>query len=340
VWPSRRVVVAALALGTAPLVAQAMAEERSDPWRSVARYKLEYRVRLRELGSAADGVALWVPYPAETRDQRVLDAHVDSPWPERLTREEKYGNRMVYAEGKADGAVRDLVMRFVVERRPSTGTPESATVADAYLRPVLYQMPDKLIPLSGVIHDLAERESRGSDTRAAKIRALYEYVYRTMSYDKSGTGWGRGDAVWACENKRGNCTDFHSLFVGMLRSQGIPARFLIGFPIPDADQGTIPGYHCWAEFHDEKRGWLPIDASEAKKKGMPDAYFGAIPNDRIEFTAGRDIVLSPPQRGEPLNYFVYPYAEAQGRPVEPPRAEIRFRRLASREPASADGVAR
>jgi len=247
---------------------------------------------------------------------------------------------MVYAEGKADAAVRDLVMRFVVERRPSTGTPANATVADAYLRPVLYQMPDKLIPLSGVIRELAEREGRGSETRAAKVRAFYEYVYRTMSYDKSGTGWGRGDAVWACENKRGNCTDFHSLFIGMLRSQGIPARFVIGFPIPDADEGAIPGYHCWAEFHDEKRGWLPVDASEAKKKGMADAYFGAIPNDRIEFTAGRDVVLSPPQRGEPLNYFVYPYAEAQGRPVEPPRAEVHLRRMASHEAASADEVAR
>ena len=99
-------------------------------------------------------------------------------------------------------------------------------------------------------------------------------------------------------------------------------------------------YHCWAEFHDEKRGWLPVDASEAKKKGMADAYFGTIPNDRIEFTAGRDIVLSPPQRGEPLNYFVYPYAEVQGRPVEPPRVEVRFRRRASHESASADEGAR
>ena len=338
-WPSRRFVVAALALGTAPFVTRAMGEEHRDPWKSIARYALEYRVRLRELGHP-DGVAVWVPYPAETRDQRVLDARIDSPWPERLTREEKYGNRMVYAEGKADAAMRDLVMRFVIERRPSTGTPASATVADAYLRPVLYQMPDKLIPLSGVIRELAERESRGSETRTAKIRAFYDYVYRTMSYDKSGTGWGRGDAVWACENKRGNCTDFHSLFIGMLRSQGIPARFLIGFPIPDADEGTIPGYHCWAEFHDEQRGWLPVDASEAKKKGMADAYFGAIPNDRIEFTAGRDIVLSPPQRGEPLNYFVYPYAEAQGRPVEPPRVDVRFRRMALREAARADEVAR
>jgi transglutaminase-like putative cysteine protease len=332
--------VAALALGTAPLVARAIAGEPPDPWKSVARYELEYRVRLRELGPAAESVALWVPYPAETRDQRVLDSRIDSPWPERLTREEKYGNRMVYAEGKADAAVRDLVMRFVVERHPSTGTPASATVADAYLRPVLYQMPDKLIPLAGVIRELAERESRGSDTRTAKVRAFYDYVYRTMSYDKSGTGWGRGDAVWACENKRGNCTDFHSLFIGMLRSQGIPARFLIGFPIADADEGVIPGYHCWAEFLDEQRGWLPVDASEAKKKGMADAYFGTIPNDRVEFTVGRDIVLSPPQRGEPLNYFIYPYAEARGRPVEAPHAEVRFRRMVPHEGASAHEVTR
>src|SRR5438552_19194901 len=154
-WPSRRFVVAALALGAAPLVARAMAEERPDPWKSVARYQLEYRVRLRELGPAAEGVALWVPYPAETRDQRVLDARIDSPWPERLTREEKYGNRMVYAEGKADAAVRDLVMRFVVERRPSTGTP---AMADAYLRPALYRTPNKLIPLSGFNRALADQE--------------------------------------------------------------------------------------------------------------------------------------------------------------------------------------
>jgi hypothetical protein len=61
-----------------------------------------------------------------------------------------------------------------------------------------------------------------------------------------------------------------------------------------------------AEFYDAKRGWLPVDASEAKKKGLKEAYFGSLPNDRVEFSAGRDIVLDPAQAGEPLNYFVYP----------------------------------
>jgi transglutaminase-like putative cysteine protease len=159
------------------------------------------------------------------------------------------------------------------------------------------------------------------------VQAFYDYVYRTMRYNKDGTGWGRGDAVWACANKRGNCTDFHSLFIGMLRSQGIPARFLIGFPVPEGAEGEINGYHCWAEYYDAKRGWIPVDASEAKKKGQKEAYFGALPNDRIEFSTGRDLVLAPPQKAEPVNYFVSPYAEVDGKPAAELKGSFHFKRI-------------
>ena len=60
--------------------------------------------------------------------------------------------------------------------------------------------------------------------RLQRARALYDYLLATMRYDKTGTGWGRGDAEWACDSKRGNCTDFHSLFMSMARSQHIPSR--------------------------------------------------------------------------------------------------------------------
>ena len=72
---SGRFAVAALALGTAGL-ASATAQ-RPDLWKSTARYELEYRVQLRDVGRAPDAVALWVPYPAETRDQKILGAHVE-----------------------------------------------------------------------------------------------------------------------------------------------------------------------------------------------------------------------------------------------------------------------
>jgi len=322
--PTRFGTTIALGIGLAATVLAAA----GDPWKTPARYEFEYRVHVADLAPPGKQVRLWVPYPAENRDQTILDTKIESPWKSKLHTEKKFANKMTYAEGTAAADLADFVMRFTIERKPSIGVPIAGESFQGSLSPALYREPDRLVPLSGLIADIARQESQGRATDEEKIQAFYDYVYRTMTYNKDGTGWGRGDAVWACTNKRGNCTDFHSLFIAMLRSQGIPARFLIGFPIPDGPEGAIPGYHCWAEFYDAKLGWLPVDASEAKKKGLKDAYFGSLPNDRIEFTTGRDIVLDPPQSGEPLNYFVFPYAEVDGQPVTNPKSEFHYKRVA------------
>ncbi len=323
------IAVSVLAVVLAMVAVQASrAGSDENSWKGTAHYEFEYRVKLGDLGPAGGKVALWVPYPTENRDQEVADVRIESPWPWKLNRESKFGNRMIFVEGKADPSASDLVMRFRVKRKPSRGVPLGDGAMRGGLSPALYIGADRLVPLSGVIRRIASQEAQGHETQRAKVWAFYDYVYRTMSYNKDGTGWGRGDAVWACGSKRGNCTDFHSLFIAMLRSEGIPARFLIGFPIPDGVGGTIGGYHCWAEFFDAEHGWLPVDASEAKKTGMREAYFGTLPNDRIEFTVGRDIVLSPAQKGEPLNYFIYPYAEVDGKPALDLKREFHFQRLA------------
>ena len=122
-----------------------------------------------------------------------------------------------------------------------------------------------------------------------------------MKYDKGGTGWGRGDALFACDARRGNCTDFHALVIGMARSVGIPARFAVGLPLPHArGSGEIPGYHCWAELYVRGRGWVPVDASEAVKgpgqtglllrpprRGPPGVQPGAAPDPRPAPSRGR-----------------------------------------------------
>jgi transglutaminase-like putative cysteine protease len=305
----------------------AWGEQPYDVWSRPARYAFTYRLEAASLkGTTAKRLRIWLPYPAETDDQKILSAEVTSPWAHQV-KSDAFGNRMVYLEG--DGApASDIVMRFVVERRPTGGIPRSEVAANSALDPAKYLNSNALIPLDGLIRQVAAQESHGIDDQGAKARAFYDYVVRTMTYNKDGTGWGRGDAVWACTNKRGNCTDFHSLFVGMARSQNIPARFLIGFPIPaGVERGPIPGYHCWAEYFSRERGWIPLDASEAKKSGWFDAYFGWLPSDRIQFTVGRDLTLTPPQDGPPLNYFIYPYVEADGAPVPDVKASFEFERL-------------
>jgi len=137
-----------------------------------------------------------------------------------------------------------------------------------------------------------------------------------MRYSKEGTGWGRGDAVWACDSRYGNCSDFHSLFISLARSQKIPAKFEIGFPLPPKrGAGEIAGYHCWAMFHPTGHNWIPVDISEANKNpAMKDYYFGNLTEDRVTFSTGRDIDLVPRQNGKPLNFFIYPYVEVDGKP--------------------------
>jgi transglutaminase-like putative cysteine protease len=138
-----------------------------------------------------------------------------------------------------------------------------------------------------------------------------------MSYDKQTPGWGQGDTRRACRLAKGNCTDFHSLFISLARAQGIPCRFDIGFQIPSVRrQPPIEGYHCWAEYWSREEGWVPVDASEASKH--PDRrafYLGTLDENRIRMSTGRD-VRSPGMHGEPLNYFIFPYGEVDGKPVD------------------------
>jgi transglutaminase-like putative cysteine protease len=162
--------------------------------------------------------------------------------------------------------------------------------------------------------DLATKVTQGKTEPIDKARAIYDYVFTTMKYDKTGTGWGHGDVLYACDAKKGNCTDFHSLFIAMARSQGIPARFEIGFPLPpDKHSAEIAGYHCWSDFYMDGKGWIPVDISEAwKHPEKHDYFFGSHDVNRVQFSMGRDLRLSPPQEGKPLNYFVYPYVEVDG----------------------------
>jgi transglutaminase-like putative cysteine protease len=317
--------VAAL-LGAA-YVSQALS--RPDPWAAPTTFEFEYRVDFSELEVNPDQqLRVWIPYPRENQDQRLADVSLDGPWPHEVGTDAR-GNRMAYFEGR--GAPSEpFVMRLRVDRQPSTGIRLHDVVRASSDDPAGYLKAAKLIPLGGVIGRLAEQQSKGHDTDSAKVRAFYDYVVKNMRYSKDGSGWGRGDAIWACDNKRGNCTDFHSLFIGMARSEEIPARFVMGVPIPQTkDAGEIPGYHCWAQYYDSERGWVPVDASEAFKSGRTDDYFGSLPSDRLEFTIGRDLTLAPAQAGPPLNYFIYPYAEVDGEPLKKVPFTFRFRRLDS-----------
>jgi transglutaminase-like putative cysteine protease len=288
-------------------------------------FRFTYNFTVKDIPPSAKRVRVWIPVPHTDQHQTVRVLAVKSPVKTRMTQEPEYGNRMMYAEiqnsvpGKAE-----FTLEYKITRREySRGDFAQLKRTDQKPRIVPASMsrlvaPDALIPTDGKIKQLAIEVTGSQSGAVAKAKAAYDHLFTNMKYDKTGSGWGRGDALWACDAKRGNCTDFHSPFIGMLRADGIPARFDIGFPLPENKaKGDIAGYHCWAEFYAPKTAWIPVDISEAwKAKQKEDYFFGSVDANRVQFSTGRDIALSPRQDGPALNYFVYPYVEVDGKPYD------------------------
>ena len=97
--------------------------------------------------------------------------------------------------------------------------------------------------------------------------------------------------------------------MSLSRTLEVPARFHMGFPIPDAEEGKVGGYHCWADYYEEGLGWNPVDISEADK--APDKaeyFFGNVTESRVEMIVGRDFMLKGYDQGI-INLFIYPLLE-------------------------------
>jgi len=311
------------------------ADADADAGREPARreFVLDYRATV-PVPEGTSTLDLWVPVPEDDESQEVELASLRAPGEVELRDEPEFGSRVMHLRLDSPREPVEIGYRVRVLRREALRRPGAAAASTGGLTKhdpeiARWLEPDVRVPLDGRIRSLSAQVTEGAATDLDKARAIYDYVVETMEYSKEGIGWGEGDIYWACDAKRGNCTDFHALFTGLARAAGIPAKFAIGFPIPaERGEGEIAGYHCWSEFWLDGHGWVPVDASEATKN--PDKreyFFGAHDENRVELTEGRDLVLSPAQQGEPLNYFVYPYAEADGRPVEGIERTFRYRDL-------------
>lgn len=313
---------AAVLLLIAPFVPQPKTRE----------FHFEYTTTLKGIPAGAKHLDLWLPMPHNDDFQQINNLHIDSAI--HYTIGTGAGGNKILHVGVDQPALAfsvrmsfDCLRKEHVQAHLAGGPPLAHDEDDATLAE--YLKPDRLVPIDDQIRAWAADvvTKAGAQTDLAKARAIYDHVIATVKYDKTGKGWGRGDIYYACEERRGNCTDFHAIVIGYARTLGIPARFAIGFPLPaDRGEGEIAGYHCWAEVYVTHVGWIPIDASEAAKNpAKRDYFFGAHDENRIEFSKGRDIVLTPRQQGDPLNYFVYPYAEVDGLHFTEVSSEVSYR---------------
>jgi transglutaminase-like putative cysteine protease len=284
------------------------------------QFEFVYRVKLPEIKG---DVRLWIPLAKTDAYQTVNVDEISIPIKWDKVQDRDYGNDICVLHPQPEDSGKTIEVRYRVVRKEKAAYPAAGENTARFLR------PEKLVPINETFKRLAETATAGKKGDLERARALYDSVIARMRYDKSGTGWGKGDAMYACDAKTGNCTDFHSYFIALARSIGIPARFAIGATIPaDRNEGVIEGYHCWAEFFADGR-WVPVDISEAwKNPKLADYYFGHQPANRFELAKGRDLIVDPAPATGPINFLVYPLLEVDGKGV---KAETSFTFL--RKPA-------
>ena len=294
----------------------------AQPAESKSRsFSFRYGATIKEVPAGAK-VQVWIPIAETNNDQTVELVEKSSPTPWKFHRDTTYQNRLAFFQTKSTEQPIQFSLEYVVDRREAginSGADDlAAEEAELFLK------ANSLVPISGTPLRLLDKKKIDTEPMAAG-KMLYEVVEEYMKYDKSKPGYGKGDVLWACDSRTGNCTDFHSLFISLARSRSIPAKFEIGFPIAESDQGKVTGYHCWAWFYVAGRGWMPVDISEADKHPeLKEYYFGRLSPNRISFTTGRDIKLVPDSNSDPLNYFIYPHVEVDGKAWPSNKIELEF----------------
>ena len=310
-----------------------MPAEQDVPHRRNFRFNYAGVIDGLEPGQQAD---VWLPLAQDTFEQTILGTTIVVPGDVQTTTEARFGNKLVYFRGQADnrGEIAFQILYKVQRDEYRSGQEEKVSNEDLEK----FRQATDRVPidrnLTSVVFPDSPPPQPGNDTLAFG-RAIYDAIFERMRYEKPvGGDWGHGDAVWACDSRYGNCTDFHSLFLALCRESKVASRFEIGFPIDTGRAtGEVGGYHCWAKFANGNR-WVVVDISEADRDpAKKDYYFGNLPSARFTLSIGRDLQLEPRQKSGPVNFLVYPHVEVDG------VHHMRFRKRFSFSDLSAEDAA-
>lgn len=295
-----------LTLAAAALASASFAFAAPVPAAPARAYDLSWTIAVDAVPPGTKVARVWVAVPQALPEQHVSNLVVTTPYRHAIVTDPTFHNRVMEITVPSPPASFSIDLKARVRRTPVGARHENLSAS----RRKLYLRREALVSLSPRVHALA-------DSVGGSNRARYDYVMASMDYDKVTPGWGNGDTERACDVHKGNCTDYHSLFMSLSRAEGVPVYFEMGYPTKaEGEKDAVGGYHCWAWFYDDHaKAWTPVDISEADKHPEKrDFFYGHLDADRITFSRGRDVKL-PGMAGAPLNYLpAGAYVELDGTP--------------------------
>ena len=306
--------------------ALAMAGDSTADWRT---FELRYEVDLSWLTGAG---RLWLPLPQNAGDyQKVLSVSWKAETDVALQWDETYESPIFAAAWDAKDNKRVLAVSAHVATRDRTTGP-AALRERSMDEAALYLRPTEHMPVDGIVAETASRIVKGIGTPDAQARAIYEWTVDNTFRNPKTRGCGLGNIKFMLESGDlgGKCADINSLFVGLARACGIPARESYGVRVADSMQFKCLGksgdvskaQHCRAEYFSPRHGWVAVDPADVRKAVLEEKLaltdprivdlrrrlFGYWEMNWVAFNNARDFVL-PGREGESFSYLMYPYAE-------------------------------
>ena len=169
----------------------------------------------------------------------------------------------------------------------------SATLTDEFAP---YLRPNQYVDYAVATNTLAKAaELIGTETEALKkVEKVYNYVVGNLTYDRQKAATVQSGYLpvldTVLEAKKGICFDYAALMTGMLRSNGVPCKLVVGYA------GTA--YHAWISVWSETEGWVdgavffdgknwqrmdPTFASSGKKSSSIMQYIGDGKNYTVKY---------------------------------------------------------
>ena len=299
-----------------------MAKERSG--------EIEIAVTIAAPDDSKD-VRAWIPYPVSNNTQDISNVRISGNFSQSgIYGEKETGNLSLYAEWAKPEKERAITLTFnatareLVKKKFPVVEPAIPVEIQEYLK------SSKFIPTDGKVKEVALSVTHKKQKISEKARAVYQWVVENTVRNPDTKGCGTGEVEIQITKRSGKCADISSVFVSIARAAGVPAREVFGLRLGKKDDEDMTGgHHCWVEFYVPGYGWVPADPADVRKamlvekldiKGAEkiiDYYFGAVDEYRIALArGGRGYYLNPRQNDGPLNYFMYPYAEVNGKALE------------------------
>lgn len=149
---------------------------------------------------------------------------------------------------------------------------------------------------------------RPQETVEAFGSRLYGFMRERYTYDENPAHQVEKSSA-LCTEKTLVCGTASIVYVGVCRSNGIPARLVNGINLHGISDGPDPGGHAQVELFVEGKGWLPVDVTSGIKfKGQDEGRYGRDRGDLFVFHVDTDLVPVTTQWGarESLKWLQLP----------------------------------